>query len=57
MSVITMCVAESCKLSKDCLRHEDSGTKPTPYWQPMFDFSEGLSDEHREETCIFFCKK
>lgn len=38
MPDIAMCANEKCPLSKTCKRHEDSGTKPSDYWQSWADF-------------------
>jgi len=33
MPDVTMCQNKDCPLSQKCYRHEDSGTKPSEYWQ------------------------
>lgn len=39
MPDITMCSAVSCPRSKTCLRHQDSGTVPSPYAQAYADLT------------------
>jgi len=38
MPDISMCKNKQCPLSQKCYRHEDSGTKPSEYWQSYADF-------------------
>jgi len=48
MPDITLCNNQDCPLSKKCYRHEDSGTKPSEYWQSYADF------EYTEDGCEDF---
>lgn len=49
MADLTMCTSLVCKLRKSCVRHEESGTKPS-HWQSWRNFTV-------VGTCMDYVKK
>lgn len=57
MPDITMCVSQDCPSSKNCYRHQDSGTVPDAYWQSVCDFKKEPVTEFDGEKCIYFVSR